>query len=168
MNILYISLLLGAVFLLQSILGFLQLQNFVKIFRSMSKNGKVLIGKNPKKLHAGSLLLLNIDKEANIEDAKLMKGVTIFARFKNFSTIENKSLPVLASSYDEMQKFDPLTRECILNAYRNYINYKTGKMSRSDWDTSTNFLSLPVFSMWKNELVSKFQNLKLRLNKKKE
>lgn len=162
MNILLISLLLGGAFLLQSVLGFLQIKNFVKVFRAMSKNGKVLIGKNPKKFRAGTLLLLNIDEQANIKEAKIMKGVTIFARFKDIDSLEGKSLPIMASDYDEMTKYDKLTRECILNAYRNFINYKTGKMSRSDLDTSTNFLSLPVFSLWKNELVSKFHQIKRR------
>lgn len=165
MNILFISLLIGAVFLLQSILGFLQIRNFVKEFRRMCKKGKVLIGKNPKKLRAGSLLLLSIDRDANINEAKIMKGVTIFARFKEFKAIEGKSLPILAASYDELKEIDPLTRECLLNAYRNYINFKTGKMSRSDLDTSTNFLSLPVFSMWKNEFISKFRLVKSKVIK---
>lgn len=165
MNILFISLLLGAVFLLQSILGFLQIRNFVKEFRRMCRHGKVLIGKNPKKFRAGSLLLLSIDQDANIKEAKMMKGVTIFARFKEFKALKGKSLPILAASYDELKEMDPLTRECLLNAYRNYINFKTGKMSRSDLDTSTNFLSLPVFEMWKNELVSKFRLVKSRVMK---
>lgn len=118
-------------------------------------------------MRAGTLLLLNIDKEANIQDAEIMKGVTIFARFKKIEKLKNKSLPLLASSYDEMQEFDSLTQECILNAYRNYINFKTGKMSRSDLDTSinTNFLSLPVFQMWKNDLTSKFVLLKNKLSR---
>lgn len=167
MNILYICIILAVVFLLQSVLGFLQIQNFVKEFRKMCKKGKVLIGKNPKKMRAGTLLLLNIDKEANIQYAEIMKGVTIFARFKKIEKLKNKSLPLLASSYDEMQEFDSLTQECILNAYRNYINFKTGKMSRSDLDTSinTNFLSLPVFQMWKNDLTSKFVLLKNKLSR---
>ncbi|RVU71385.1 MULTISPECIES: transcriptional regulator GutM [Lactobacillus] len=159
MNIWFVLIFIAAAFLLQSLLGFLQLQNFVKVFRGMSKNGKVLIGKNPKKLRAGSLLLLNIDQDANIQNANLMKGVTVFARFKPFKELENKSLPILASSYDEMKKFDPLTRECILNAYRNFVNYRTGKMSREDWDKSTNFLSLPVFNMWKNMAIVGFNKM---------
>lgn len=165
MNILFISLLIGAVFLLQSILGFLQVKNFVKEFRRMCKYGKVLIGKNPKKFRAGSLLLLRIDSNANIEEAKIMKGVTIFARFKELKVIEGKSLPILAASYDDLQKIDFLTRECLLNAYRNYINFKTGKMSRSDLDTSTNFLSLPVFEMWKDELFAKFRLVRRKVIK---
>lgn len=163
MNIVYMSILLGSVFLLQSVLGFLQVRNFVKVFRKMCKKGKVLIGKNPKKFRAGTLLLLNIDAQANITHAEIMTGVTIFARFKKLASIEGKSLPLLASDYDELNKFNKLTRECILNAYRNFINFKTGKMSREDLDTSTNFLSLPVFSLWKNQLVSKFSEVKRRI-----
>lgn len=165
MNILFILLLIGAVFLLQSILGFLQVRNFVKEFRRMCKHGKVLIGKNPKKFRAGSILLLSIDENANIKEAMLMKGVTIFARFRELKAIEGKSLPILAASYDDLQRMDTLTKECLLNAYRNYINFKTGKMSRSDLDTSTNFFSLPVFEMWKNELVAKFRLVKSRVTK---
>lgn len=38
-------------------------------------------------------------------------------------------------------------RECILNAYRNFINYKTNNLSFSDFDTSgPNLLELPVFT----------------------
>ncbi|RHW54282.1 transcriptional regulator GutM [Lactobacillus bombicola] len=160
MNILYMSILLGSVFFFQSILGFLQVKNFVKVFRKMCKNGKVLIGKNPKKFKAGTLLLLNIDEHANIIHAQIMTGITIFARFKKLTAIEGKSLPILASNYDELNKYNKLTKECILNAYRNFINFKTGKMSREDLDTSTNFLSLPVFSLWKNTLINKFYEIK--------
>lgn len=154
------SILLGSVFFFQSILGFLQVKNFVKVFRKMCKNGKVLIGKNPKKFKAGTLLLLNIDEHANIIHAQIMTGITIFARFKKLTAIEGKSLPILASNYDELNKYNKLTKECILNAYRNFINFKTGKMSREDLDTSTNFLSLPVFSLWKNILINKFYEIK--------
>jgi DNA-binding transcriptional regulator of glucitol operon len=156
------SILLGSVFFFQSILGFLQVKNFVKVFRKMCKNGKVLIGKNPKKFKAGTLLLLNIDEHANIIHAQIMTGITIFARFKKLTAIEGKSLPILASNYDELNKYNKLTKECILNAYRNFINFKTGKMSRKDLDTSTNFLSLPVFSLWKNVLTNKFYEIKRR------
>lgn len=163
MNIIYMSILLGSVFLLQSVLGFLQVRNFVKVFRKMCKKGKVLIGKNPKKFKAGTLLLLNIDGQANITHAEIMTGVTIFARFKKLASIEGKSLALLASDYEELSKFNKLTRDCILNAYRNFINFKTGKMSREDLDTSTNFFSLPVFSLWKNQLVNKFYEIKRRI-----
>lgn len=162
LNILLMTILLGAAFLLQSVLGFLQIKNFAKVFGKMSKKGKVLIGKNPKKLRAGTLLLLNIDEQANIEQAQVMKGVTIFARFKKLPSLEGASLPLLASDYEKLNKYDSLTKECILNAYRNFVNFKTGKLSREDLDTSTNFLSLPVFSLWKNELVRKFQEIKRR------
>lgn len=165
MNFWLIIIAFAIAFLLQSLLGFLQIKNFVKTFRSMCEDGKVLIGKNPKKVKTGTLLLLNIDKNANIKNAKIMKGVSVFARFKNFNSLNGKSLPYLASSYEEMSEYNKLTQECILNAYRNYINFKTGKMSRSDWETSTNFLSLPVFLLWKNNLIFKVKTLSRKLSK---
>lgn len=159
MNLLIIGIILAVAFLVQSILGYLQIKDFARTFHSMNKNGKVLIGKNPKKLRAGSLILLNIDESANIFDAKKMMGITIFARFKDFSELKGKSLPELAASHDELIKFDALTRQCILNAYRNYVNFKSGKMSRTDMDTTTvNFLSLPVFKMLINNAKFKIHN----------
>lgn len=158
MNVFVILLVCFFTFLLQAILGFFQLKNFSNSFMKMTKNGKVVVGKNPKKLRAGTILLLNIDKEANIMDAQLMQGRTIFARFNRFKPLENKNLIVVASSYDELSKFNPLTRQCILNAYKNYVDFKTGKLKPDN--TNNSFFSLPVFDLWKNWLVTKFRLLK--------
>lgn len=162
MNLLYISLMLGVAFLLQSLLGFMQIKNFAKVYSKMAKKGKVLIGKNPKTFKAGTVILLNIDKDANIKDAKIMSGITVFAKFKDLSSLKGENLVMLASDYQKINRYSKLTKECLLNAYRNYVNYKTGQLSRTDLDTSTNFLSLPIFSMWKNELVYKFNQFKQR------
>ncbi|MDF7638625.1 transcriptional regulator GutM [Lactobacillus sp. ESL0791] len=157
MNYFYIYVLIGIAFLLQSVFGFIQLRNFLKIFKRMNKKGKVLIGKNPKKLRAGSLLLLNIDENATIQDAQLMKGTTVFARFRQLSSLKKKSLPLLASSYDQLQEMDPLVKGCILNAYKEYINFKTGK--QAEMETGTSFLALPVFNNWIMVLKNKFKSI---------
>ncbi|GFZ27412.1 transcriptional regulator GutM [Lactobacillus corticis] len=164
MNLLVIGLGLGIAFLFQSILGFFQIRNFSKIFHEMSKQGKVLIGKNPKKIQSGSIILLNIDDSGKIYDGQLMKGYSVFAKFRHFTKLNGKSLPEVAASYDELNNFDKLTKECILNAYRNFINFKTGKMSRSDYDTSVNFLDMPTFRLWKNNIVLWINDLKKKLS----
>lgn len=157
---------IAVAFLLQTILGFKQLKNFSKTYHELNQRGKVLVGKNPKKFRAGTLLLLEIDDDANIYQARIMKGVTIFARFKEFPPLENKSLPFIATSYEDLSKFDRLERECILNAYRNYVNYKNGKLSESDFDTSRqSFFALPVFSMIGNNMKIGAARLKNRLKK---
>lgn len=49
MNILYICIILAVVFLLQSVLGFLQIQNFVKEFRKMCKKRQSSDREEPQK-----------------------------------------------------------------------------------------------------------------------
>lgn len=161
-----IFIVIAGAFLLQTILGFEQLRDFSRTYHELNQNGKVLVGKNPKRVRAGTLLLLNIDEEANIYQARIMKGVTIFARFKEYEALENKSLPLLASSYEEMSKFDRLEQECILNAYRNYVNYKNGKLSESDFDTSRqSIFALPVVEVIGNDLKIGATRLKKCLKK---
>jgi DNA-binding transcriptional regulator of glucitol operon len=117
-----IGLFLVSAFLLQGALGFLQIKNFSRNFSVLRKQGRVLIGKNPKRFNSGSLMLISIDESGLIKEARIMKGVTIFAKFKSLSMLSGKYLQVVAADYDELHHFDRLTRQCLLNAYRNYID----------------------------------------------
>lgn len=164
MSVLFVSILVGIVFLLQSIFGFLQVKNFTNTFKRMNQKGKVLIGKNPKKVHAGTILLLNIDDQARILDSEIMKGVSVLARFKEFNSLKGKSLPELAASYDQLHQYDKLTRQCILNAYGNYVNFKTGKLSAEDETDHVSPFSLPVFSLIKDDIVMGINRLRKRVN----
>lgn len=135
---------LALAFLVQAVLGFFQIRHFVKVYRMMCSNGKVLIGKKPKRLQRGTIMLMNINNDGEISNCKLMNGVTVFARFKSVKSLDGKTIDLLASSHDDLMKYNPLVRGCILNAYRNYVNYKTGKLSQSDFDTSVSWTSLPM------------------------
>ena len=82
--------------------------------------------------------------DGTIKEAQIMKGVTIFARFKELKALKNRNLAELASSYEQLRNFDKLTRVCLLDAYKNYINYKTNKLQPQDIDTSIKIWSLPM------------------------
>ncbi|MFD0898531.1 transcriptional regulator GutM [Loigolactobacillus binensis] len=142
---LIIGLFLVSAFLLQGALGFIQIKNFTKNFSELRKQGRVLIGKNPKRFNSGSLMLISIDDQGLIKEARIMKGVTIFAKFKSLPQLAGSYLPVVAADYDELHHFDRLTRQCLLNAYRNYIDFKAGKLSSDAYDTSVNVFSMPLF-----------------------
>ena len=151
-------------FLLQGLFGFIQIKNFSKNFSEVAKTGcRVVIGKNPKKFRAGSLILIAIDEAGKIKETRIMKGVTIFAKFKSLPTLNNKFLPEVAANYVTLRQFNPLVRQCILNAYANYINFKTHNLDQSAYDTSVNFFSLPIVTKlrtWGLNLSNKFQGLK--------
>lgn len=140
----WIGFFLVMAFLLQGFLGFLQIKNFSVNFGDLRKKGKVLIGKNPKRIRSGSLILMAIDKEGSIKEARIMKGVTVFAKFKQLKKLQNMNVVEVAANHQIISSFDKLTQQCILNAYRNYINFKTGKLTTEDLDTSVNIFSIPI------------------------
>lgn len=142
---LIIGLFLVSAFLLQGALGFIQIKNFTKNFSELRRQGRVLIGKNPKRFNSGSLMLLSIADDGLIKEARIMKGVTIFAQFKSLSKLTDHYLQEVAADYDELHCFDRLTRQCLLNAYRNYIDFQAGKLSSDAYDTSVNVFSMPLF-----------------------
>lgn len=142
--LIYFGIILVAAFLLQGLLGLRQIKNFSNTFHKLRVLAPVAIGKNPKKLRSGTLILVAVDNNGSIKEAQMMKGVTIFAKFKELKALKNKNLAEVASSYDQLKRFDKLTRVCLLDAYKNYINYRTNKLKPQDIDTSIKIWSLPM------------------------
>ncbi|CAM3124123.1 transcriptional regulator GutM [Lactiplantibacillus plajomi] len=162
---LYLGIGLAGAFLLQGLFGFIQIKNFTINYRTMREHGRVLIGKNPKRLQAGSLLLLAIDLDGNISKARMMKGVTVFAHFKSLPALVGKNIGMVACDHQEMQYFDKLTQGCILNAYRNFVNFKTGQLAYDDLDTSVNIFAMPLFEKGKQAFRNLTQLIQHQVNK---
>ncbi|MFC6181351.1 transcriptional regulator GutM [Lactiplantibacillus daowaiensis] len=161
----YLGIGLVAAFLLQGLLGFVQIKNFSQNYSDMRQQGRVLIGKNPKRLQSGSLLLLSIDIDGNIQEARIMKGVTIFAHFKPLPLLQQRNIAEVAADNTTMQQIDKLTRGCILNAYRNFVNFKTGQLAYDDLNTSVNIFSMPLFEKIKQFYNQIIQLINRQLNK---
>lgn len=161
---LIIGLFLVGAFLLQGALGLIQIKNFTKNYRDLRLMGRVLIGKNPKRFRSGSLILMSIDEVGKIKAARIMKGVTIFVKFKALPELTGEYLAMVAADHDTLKKYDRLTQQCILNAYRNYIDFKAGKLNASDYDTSTNVFTMPLFEKIRSIGLTTMASLKQRRN----
>lgn len=79
---------LGVGFLLQSVLGFWQIKHFNNRYRSFRQEGQVAIGRSKGIIRTGVILLLLVDRKANIIRAERMQGMTIFARFKELPSLK--------------------------------------------------------------------------------
>lgn len=150
-------------FLFQGIMGFFQIKNFSRNFSEVRQQGKVLIGKNPKHFQSGTLMLMAIDEQTGrIKEARIMKGVTVFAKFQSLPQLNNQNLAVVATDHQFLQQFNRLVQQCILNAYQNFIDFKTGTLSASEFDTSVNVFTMPLFSqmhLWGQQLVTRVKKL---------
>lgn len=148
--LIYFGIILVAAFLFQGLLGLKQIKNFSTTFHQLRLLAPVAIGKNPKKLRAGTLILLAVKEDGTIVEAQMMKGVTIFAKFKEVKSLRNQNIAEVAASYEELKKFDKLTRVCLLDAYKNYVNYRVHKLAPEDFDGTVKIWSLPMIDKLKS------------------
>lgn len=162
--IILIGLIVVGAFLLQGLFGIFQIKNFSRNYRELRLLGpyRILIGKNPKRFFSGSLMLIAIDNDGNIKEARLMQGVTVFAKFRTLKKLEGKNIAVLTADYQELKRMNKLTRQCLLNAYKTFVDFKTQKLSASAYDTSVNVFNMPLFT--KIGLMA--NNLKANMSKK--
>lgn len=65
--------------LLQIILGWLQVNRFNRAFASLAKKGKVGIGRTKGRFKAKVIIALAFDQELKVVDALMMKGFTVFS-----------------------------------------------------------------------------------------
>lgn len=147
MNVLILGIFIAAAFLLQALMGYFQIRNFAHNYHEVRQDGRVLIGKNPRRFRQGSLMLIGLDHDDRIQEIRVMKGLTVFSRFRDVNQFGGELVAEVGADYTALQKLSRTERECFLNAYRNYVNYKTNNLSFEDFDTSrVSMFSLPIFN----------------------
>ncbi|WP_025025612.1 transcriptional regulator GutM [Caldalkalibacillus mannanilyticus] len=113
----YIILLIGSAWLLQSFLGFFQIKNFNKHFSQLRRKGRVAIGRKKGFFRAGTVILIAINKSNQILEAKKMQGVTVFSRVKPLRGLDGKNL--LKLTMQDLHIYDKLTVAAIQDAATN-------------------------------------------------
>lgn len=110
--------------ILQILLGLLQIKSFNKRYVELRRKGKVAIGKVKGKLRAGTVVLIAIDDDCNIIQAEKIQGLTVFARLKSMNTLIGENLlkidPVV------LEKLDKLTLLAVTDAVNNYRTVTEG------------------------------------------
>lgn len=129
----YLMVLIGLSWLLQSMLGLSQVRNFNRRYAELRQMGRVAIGKKTGKFRAGTLVMFVIDRNDVIVKAVKMQGVTVFSRVRDMKGFEGKILPQLTES--DLTKLNLLTRAAIKDALSNFdIITKGGEVKiRKTW-----------------------------------
>ena len=125
--ILYVIVLVGIAWLIQSVLGFYQIRHFNKKYAEMRRLGRVAIGKRTGLFRAGTVVLFAIDRKNTILKAARMQGVTIFSRVRNLKGFEGKNfLRLDGADFSGLDKLTRLAVEDALNSY--HIIAKGGEL----------------------------------------
>jgi DNA-binding transcriptional regulator of glucitol operon len=114
----YLLILVGFSWLLQSILGFLQIKHFNKKYTELRKLGRVAIGKKTGLIKAGTVVMFAIDRKNNILRASKMQGTTVLSRVRNLNGFEGKNFLNLGE--EDLYRVNKLTRLAIEDALNTY------------------------------------------------
>lgn len=73
--------------LLQIILGWLQIKAFNQAFMAMSQKGKISVGRNNGRFTPKSVIVLALDEQFNVVDSLCMSGSSVFARPQKLKSV---------------------------------------------------------------------------------
>ncbi|MCD8820654.1 transcriptional regulator GutM [Staphylococcus gallinarum] len=118
MFILLLIILAAAGFVIQHLLGWLQIKNFTKHYIELRRKGKVAIGRRPAIFKSGTLVLLQLNGKNEIEEARFMQGVTVFSKFKPLAGL--KGLKINKITDQEISNYNKLLIKAILDAQHTF------------------------------------------------
>lgn len=95
------------IIILQQGIHLLNNRIYVKEYKSLiaeNKQGYLGVGVYQPKLGVGSVCLLVIDRQDKIQDCRLIKGLSVFAKFHKYNTVINCSIDSDKILYDKNNK----------------------------------------------------------------
>ncbi|MGF1868407.1 transcriptional regulator GutM [Photobacterium indicum] len=96
-------------------LSFFQIRAFNRMLQAMAKKGTVKIGRTQSRWKKRTIVVLAESSDRIIVDAKVLKGVTVFARPEALSSIIGEKFPF---SNQKIDKFDKGTKEALDVAFQ--------------------------------------------------
>jgi glucitol operon activator protein len=78
---------------IQIVFGYLQIRSFNRMLQAMAHKGQVKIGRTQSRWKPRTVVVLAEDSAHRIVDAKVMKGISVFARPKTLSSLIGQVFP---------------------------------------------------------------------------
>lgn len=91
------------IYLINLKLNLVQTKNYYNTLnkiKSKYKSNIVSVGKDKRYFSMGCIVIISINQDGIIEDAAILKGISLFARFKTYFEVINQSI------YDENFEFN--------------------------------------------------------------
>ena len=120
----------GIAFLMQAILGFVQMRNLTDEFIKLRRKGKVAFGRKSGGFKAGAVVMFRIDEDGIVQEARKLEGTTAFARVKNMDGFEGRYLGDLTK--EDAPKHHINLGKAIEDAALTYRKYTAGEEIDND------------------------------------
>jgi glucitol operon activator protein len=93
-----------AAWALQIILGFFQIRAFNRHLSEVAKFGSLKIGKTQSRWKARTVVLFAVDDDNQIRDARVMRGLSVFARPKKLDQLIGLTAPLTQTTIKSLDK----------------------------------------------------------------
>lgn len=116
--------LVGILWLVQVVLTYFQITHYNKRILELKDKGVVAIGRSKGVINAGAIVILVADEDGRIIDAEIMKGISVFARFKKMRKLIGKHIEEVS---ENLGSFRGQERKAVEKAVKDLIlkNEKT-------------------------------------------
>ena len=121
-----ILIVVGIAFLLQGLLGFLQMKHLTNEFLKLRRKGKVAFGRKSGGFRAGAVVMFLIDEDGIVREGKKLEGTTAFARVKPLEGFEGRYIGSLTQA-DGPDRHKNLCK-AIEDAALTYRKYTAGEL----------------------------------------
>lgn len=121
-----LGLVVAAAFVLQILLGMMQMKHFSDEFVKLRRCGRVACGRKAGGFHAGAIVMFLIDEEGYIKEGRKMEGVTCLARVRPLDGYEGKYIGSLTEA--DGPKGHRNLSKAIADAALTYNKYVAGEV----------------------------------------
>ncbi|MDO5027480.1 MAG: transcriptional regulator GutM [Tissierellia bacterium] len=128
-------------YILQYVFTYLQMNSFRKYFSKFIRDGKVAIGIKKGAIKAGSIVLFCVNDIGIISNCAYVHGVSVFARFKEYSIFNKMNIKDLDLELLNNMKLEKNVKLAILNAKENFIKAENGLEIEMEKSPVQKFLS---------------------------
>ncbi|NFT06727.1 MULTISPECIES: transcriptional regulator GutM [Clostridium] len=120
------------VWVLNFIFGLIQIKDFNKNYIELRRLGKVAIGRKKGMINSGTIVLIRIQDDGLILEARKMQGVTVAARVKQFKGLENMYIDSIEEN--DLKEFNKPLKRAILDAVKNYKKFRHEEENKKEAD----------------------------------
>jgi glucitol operon activator protein len=119
--------LIGILWLVQVVLTYFQVTHYNKRILELKNKGIVAIGRSKGVINAGAIVILATDEDGRIVDAEIMKGISVFARFRKMRKLIGKHIEEVS---ENLGSFRGQERKAVEKAVEDLI-LKNGFFSKT-------------------------------------
>ncbi|MBE3592405.1 MAG: transcriptional regulator GutM [Thermoanaerobacter sp.] len=87
-----ILLVIGILWIIQSILTYFQIKNYNEVSNKLATKGKLVVGTKKGYFSSGAILIMAVDSNYKIIDCMVLNGITVLARFRRLEELINRNL----------------------------------------------------------------------------